>query len=269
VNFALLGEIALSAQVITPAGIVEDTEFTQSGPATNPFQQRQQQQQQGTAGKKENLQEVPLHLSWEVADLTVESSIVSASVWARLKMLPQAQLELRRALHLLVQMKRQSRWLISVCTDLLFAQVDAVRILSNTSGQKHHLLRDCLAFGKSAQAALDSGAAVADVAQQERFEAALVYALYEVAKQAGDSGKALRLAERMCALTQPIASAQDSGAAVTMTDEHFRARLIRCEATGAIDLPTAHRMLVALRQACEDDGVRRDLVDSCSKIINS
>lgn len=275
-HFALLGEIALSAQVVSRRGVTEDSEFTQTGTASlNPMQQ----QQQNIAARKENLQDLPLNVGEELAQLTAEYALNSADLWRRLEMPAMAEFALRRALADGRAVARAGDSAVGrLLTRLLEAQVDWVREGKGTRGSVHRsgeLLEQVLGLGKEVKRALRD-ASERDLVLSRHLESALVGVLYELALEAEDHAKALRLAERLCGLTASPActdapaseeSAGESTTTASLSDAHFRARLRQVEATTRCSLPAALQLLAGLRTLCASgspsDATRVDECDRC------
>jgi hypothetical protein len=265
VNFAALGEIALSAQVVSKKGITEDSEFTQTGSSANSMFQPQQN---AASARKENLQDVPLNVGAEWARLTAECASHSADLWRHLQMPAMAEFTLRRALASAEVVAATRYEPVLLCTRLLHSNLEWA--LSGAVGDRTQMLQQVLQLGKEARRALH-GRIEQDLETAQHLDAALLHTLYALAVEKRDMAKALRLAERVCHLTAPrfehsCAAAEDEeegNLPAWLTDEHFRARLLHCEATGRFCVPSALQLLADLRTRCGGPGdtVRREECD--------
>lgn len=276
-HFALLGEIALSAQVVSKRGVTDDSEFTQTGATSlNPMLQ----QQQSIAARKENLQDLPLNLGEELAQLTVEYALNSADLWHRLDMPAMAEFTLRRALAGGKTVARAGESAVGrIFTRLLEAQVDWVRVRREAAADQSggELLQQVLTLGRDVKRALKD-ASERDLVLSRHLESALVGVLYELAVEARDDAKAVRLSERLCSLTaSPMttsAGEETSGDPTTvplLSDAHFRARLRHVEAVARRNITAALQSLASLRSHCSAanpaDTVRGDQCDRCHSRI--
>jgi hypothetical protein len=265
-HFALLGEIGLSRQVVTARGITEDTEFTQSAPSTNPMLSHLNA---NNAAKKENVQDVPMDVSRELVDLSTQACMLSASLWRRLGMLSMAEFACRRGLRMLSRDAHTVESMVGLCAQLLVLRVDLACLLRTTgSASVVSHLTSVLALGKEMRRSL-CGIAGCRTGAAQQLEAALVYVLYHTAVASGDHAKALRLASRMVELSAPppsptrlvsFSATPDSPRSKqveeprSMTEEHFRARLVLVEATSRYDVHAAGLMRRELADWCQLSG---------------
>jgi hypothetical protein len=265
-HFALLGEIGLSRQVVTARGITEDTEFTQSAPSANPMLSHLNA---NNAAKKENLQDVPMDVSRELMDLSVQACTLSASLWRRLGMLSMAEFACRRGLRMLSREVHSVECMVALCSQLVVLRVDlACSLRAAGAGAVLSNLKSVLALGKEMKRLL-RGSNELSIGAAQQLETALVHVLYHTAVESGDHAKALRLASRMAELSAPPPSPTRSvsfsatsnaphiesvESPRSMTEEHYRARLVVVEATSRFDTHAAQMMLVELGEHCRLSG---------------
>jgi hypothetical protein len=199
ISFALLGEVALTRQVVTIAGISEDSEFTQSGPAHN--------MSGPNAIKKEKLQDAPLSVGPEFVKLSLQSALMACDLWVRLGMLQLGELACLRAIKLFGALAAVED-IVLVYVKLLRVQV---RILSFSLGST--LLAACdkdpylpiKSLLKKIRTSLPG--ASTPLLLQEELAAAELFVAAHSARAHGDWSRALRLAQRLADLSTPIATA--------------------------------------------------------------
>lgn len=93
---SLLGEIALTAQVITPNGITVDSEFAVVGTSHHSLVVQQQSQHL----KRDRSQESPFKVTKDFISLSLQACSVAADLWMRAGMLRTAEHSIRRCLRL-------------------------------------------------------------------------------------------------------------------------------------------------------------------------
>jgi len=92
----MLGEIALTAQVITPNGITVDSEFAVVGTSHHSMVVQQQSQHL----KRDRSQESPFKVTKDFISLSLQACVVAADLWMRAGMLRTAEHCIRRCLRL-------------------------------------------------------------------------------------------------------------------------------------------------------------------------
>lgn len=257
INFALLGEISLTNQILTSRRILEDSEFTQSasgaGSLLGPTPASQH-------AKKDNQQEVSSRLSPAHAQLVLQAGVLNADIWARAGMLSMAELSLRRVMRSFNSRIHSAEDVIPVYCKLLYIQtkqvwelyrqdVDATKVGQQKSSD---LVLNALS------SVLDLGKRMKNVFSQahpvllQTLETALVYVLYHRAAVKGELQAALRLAHRLVEATEGIAVAVGSVSSTPprLTEDQLRARLLLCEAIAPFDFSKALQGLAALSAQC-------------------
>lgn len=258
--FAQLGEIALTRQAVTRAGIVEDSEFTQSGPSTSLLPSASQ-----SVAKKENLQETPLAVGPEMLQLSLQTCLVSCALWQRHGMTHMAEFTCRRGL---AQFSRIAavQDIIPLYVRLLYVQLDLLGL-----SDAHTAYASALALAKRVKTV--ASGAPDSVAQQ--VDGALLYVVVRLAQSVGDHSKALRLAARLVDTTAPLPAPArvstvmysnaggshgvdggyaDAAQQLPLCEDHVRARLLLAELLGETDPSASLQLLADLEFSCRRSG---------------
>lgn len=136
---SLLGEIALTAQVITPNGITVDSEFAVVGTSHHSLVVQQQSQHL----KKDRSQESPFKVTKDFISLSLQACSVAADLWVRAGMLRTAEHSIRRCLrlyHHLAEVEDAVRLyakLIVLNTDIAHSRVVHQKLSSSLSGDPY------------------------------------------------------------------------------------------------------------------------------------
>jgi len=254
ISFSLLGEIALTRQVVTAEGILEDTEFTQSG-ASNSMMGPQA----NNAAKKENLKDVPLSVGPELVRLSLQASLVASELWARLGMLHMAQFACLRAIKQFAKVAAAED-IAMVYIRLLHFQVQTLCIGTAPSGSSFEPVK---ALAKRMRAALPAPSLLPRhvVQQLDRVEV-LIAAHTAYANE--DISKALRLAHRLADLSLVGTSASatscsssphnDENFNAHMSGSDFDAQVLLIELTARFDSQASQEMLEGVRASCAKAG---------------
>lgn len=247
--FALLGEIALTRQVVTSAGIAEDSEFTQSGPSTSLLPTANQ-----SAAKKGNLQEVPLAVGPELLQLTLQSYHDACDLWERQGMLHMAEFTCRRGLAQLAHIGT-AHDILPLYVHLLYLQTDIMRL-----SEAHQSVDRTLIVAKNIKTILSG---TSDTLMPQ-LDGAMLYALAWGAHAQGDTSKALRLACRLVDVTaglpspnaplQSHASDSNTSVATCSSKEHIRAQLLLAEILAISDVIASLQLLSDLENTCRASG---------------
>lgn len=252
ISFSLLGEIALTRQVVTPQGILEDTEFTQSGASSTMMGP-----QANNVAKKENLKDVPLSVGPELVRLSLEASLVASELWARLGMLPMAEFACLRAVKQFASVA-VAEDIAVVYLRLLRLQVQILHTGSAASGASFEPVK---ALAKRIRAALPTPSLLpSHVVQQLDCVEVLIAAHTAYANK--DFSKALRLAHRLADLSVAGTSTSATSSSSSpeeilrshMSDSEVDAQVLLVELTARFDSQASQELLEEVRARCVKSG---------------
>lgn len=248
-SFALLGEIALTRQVVSLAGITEDTEFTQSGP-TNAMMGPNA----AANAKKENLQEVPLSVSPELVKLSLQASLISSDLYARLGMLQMSEFVCLRAVKQFASVASVED-MLAVYMKLLQVQVQLVALgpgavpsssspSAPATSAATEIYTQLKRLSKQIRASLPS---TLPFALSQQWESVDVLIAVRAAQASGDISKALRLAHRLVELTAAGPMEKET----SLSDAHLEARVLLAEIVAHFDLSASLQLLEEVAAGCK------------------
>ena len=247
-SFALLGEIALTRQVVALAGITEDTEFTQSGP-TNAMMGPNA----AAGAKKENLQDVPLSVNPELVRLSIQASLISSDLYARLGMLQMSEFVCRRAVKqfasvasvedlLMLYMK-----LLHVQVQLVALGPDAVPVPSSSTPVTTCVTEIYTQLKQLAKKIRLSFPSDMPFALSQQLESVNLLIAARAAQASGDLSRALRLAHRLVELT----TVGPTGKETHLSDAQIEARFLLAELLAQFELTASVQLLQELAEICK------------------